>query len=84
MFRNNVGPKDRVYRAVSGTILVSVYFSAPEMALKWAVLFVGLYLLFTAMMSSCVIHSVTGRNTNQEPEADAETEAKAEEAEAKA
>ena len=82
MFRNNVGPKGRINRAVAGTILVSVYFSAPEMALKWAVLFVGLYLLFTAMMSSCVIHSVTGRNTNQVAEANAESQA--DEADAKA
>ncbi|GEM_PF-1294336 len=74
MFRNNVGPKDRVYRAVAAIILVSVYFSAPELSWKWVALFTGLYLLFTSMMSSCAIYSVTGRNTNDEMEAEAEAE----------
>jgi DUF2892 family protein len=72
MFRNNVGPKDRVYRAVAAIILVSAYFSAGNWAWNGVALFAGLYLLFTAMLSSCAIYSVTGRNTNQDEE---ETEA---------
>ena len=77
MFRNNVGPKDRVYRAVAAIILISSYFSASEFAWKWVMLFAGLYLFFTAVMSTCAIYSVTGRNTNKEPEADAEVKAEA-------
>jgi DUF2892 family protein len=74
MFRNNVGPKDRVYRATAAIILVTVYFTRPELAWSGVALFAGMYLLFTAMMSSCVIYSVTGRNTNQDSEADAEAD----------
>ncbi|MFT4714922.1 MAG: hypothetical protein ACI861_001046 [Paracoccaceae bacterium] len=77
MFRNNVGPKDRVYRAVAAIILISSYFSAPEFALKWVILFSGLYLFFTAVMSTCAIYSVTGRNTNDEADAETEVEAEA-------
>lgn len=77
MFRNNVGPKDRVYRIVAAIILVSSYFSAPEFAWKWVILFAGLYLFFTSVMSTCAIYSVTGRNTNDDAEADTEVEAEA-------
>lgn len=75
MFRNNVGPKDRVFRAVAGTILISCYFSAPELGMKWVALFCGLYLTFTAVMSSCAVYAVVDRNTNIEEETDADTAA---------
>ncbi len=68
MFRNIVGPKDRVYRTTATIILVLAYFSTPEFAWKWVALFSGLYLLFTAKLSSYVAYSVIGRNTNQEVE----------------
>ena len=74
MFRNNVGPKDRVYRAVAAIILVSTYFSAPEFQWRGVVLFIGIYLLFSAVMSTCAIYSVVGRNTNQEEDAPAKAE----------
>lgn len=77
MFRNNIGPKERVFRAVAGTILVSVYFSATHASWNGVALFIGMYLLFTAMMSSCAVYAVIGRNTNQEPEAEADAEAPA-------
>jgi len=75
MFKNNVGPKDRVYRSVAGTILVSCYFSADHWSLKYVALFVGLYLLFTAVMAVCAIYSVVGRNTNTEAQPEVETDA---------
>jgi len=79
MFKNNVGPKDRVYRAAAAAILVSTYFSADGFAFGGVALFVGLYLLFTAAVSTCPIYSVIGRNTNMDaekaPAADAEAEA---------
>ncbi len=77
MFRNNIGPKDRVFRAVAGTILVSVYFSAMATSWNGVALFIGLYLLFTAMMSSCAVYAVIGRNTNQDHEAEADAKAEA-------
>jgi len=69
MFKNNIGPNERVYRAVAGTILASVYFS--HLAGNWSgvALFVGMYLLFTAMMSSCAINTVLGRKPSQDAEA---------------
>ena len=73
MFRNNVGPKDRAYRASAAIILVSLYFSRPDLDWGGVALFIGMYLLFTAMMSSCAIYAVTGRNTNQEADAEAES-----------
>ena len=79
MFKNNVGPKDRVYRAAAAAILISTYFSADGFAFGGVALFVGLYLLFTAAVSTDPIYTVTGRNTNMDaddaPEAEAEAEA---------
>jgi len=77
MFNNNVGPKDRVYRAVAGTILISAYFSAQDWPLKWVALFIGLYLMFTAIMAVCSIYSVTGRNTNMDAATDDQPEEQA-------
>lgn len=72
MFRNNVGPKDRVYRATAAAILIMTYFVADHFAWGGVALFTGLYLLFTSIMSTCAIYSVTGRNTNQGDEPSAE------------
>lgn len=79
MFKNNVSPRDRVYRAAAAAILISTYFSADGFAFGGVALFVGLYLLFTAAVSTCPIYSVMGRDTNvdadEAPAADKEAEA---------
>jgi ABC-type polysaccharide/polyol phosphate export permease len=66
MFKNNVGAADRIIRAVLGVVLIAVFFMYPDMAWKWVALIVGLILLFTAVISSCVIYSILGIRTNKE------------------
>lgn len=67
MFKNNVGGADRVIRAVLGVVLVAVFFMYPDLGTwKWVSLIVGLVLLFTAVMSSCLIYSILGMRTNKE------------------
>ena len=65
MFRNNVGGADRIIRALIGVALIAVFFMYPDMAWKWVSLIVGLILLFTSVMSSCMIYSVLGMSTNK-------------------
>mgnify|MGYP003997008007 CR=1 FL=1 len=67
MFRNNVGGVDRIVRAVIGVALIAAFFMYPDLLnWKWVVLFVGLILLFTSVMSSCMIYSVLGMTTNKD------------------
>jgi len=77
MFKNNISPRDRVYRASASAILISAFFSAPDWSMKWVALFVGLYLLFTAVTSTCAIYSVFRRSTKDEAEPEADATAKA-------
>ncbi len=65
MFKNNVGSADRIIRALAGIALVAVYFMYPDLAWKWVALIVGLILLFTSVMSTCMIYSVLGMSTNK-------------------
>jgi len=74
MFKNNISPRDRVYRASSSAILISAFFSAPDWSLKWVALFVGLYLLFTAILSTCAIYSVFGHTSYNLVDAEADPE----------
>ncbi|MBZ0128407.1 MAG: DUF2892 domain-containing protein [Rhodobacteraceae bacterium] len=69
MFKNNVGSADRVIRAILGIVLVAVFFMQPDLAWKWVVLFVGLILLFTSVMSTCFIYTVLGKSTNKSTDA---------------
>ncbi len=66
MFKNNVGPIDRVIRAILGVALIVIYFMYPALAWKWVALVAGLILLFTAVMSTCFIYSVLGFRTNKD------------------
>lgn len=68
MFRNNVGETDRIIRAVIGIGLVAVFFMYPDLTSKWVSLIIGLMLLFTAVMSTCMIYSVLGMSTNKDSE----------------
>ncbi len=68
MFRNNVGGADRIVRAIIGVALIAVFFVYPDMAWKWVSLIIGLIVLFTSVMSSCMIYSVLGMSTNKSAE----------------
>ncbi|MFQ5437749.1 MAG: DUF2892 domain-containing protein [Paracoccaceae bacterium] len=74
MFKNNISLRDRVYRAAASAILISAYFSATDWAFRWVALYAGLYLLFTAIMSTCAIYSVIGYNGNSRSEDEATSE----------
>ena len=66
MFRNNVGGADRIVRAIIGVALIAAFFMYPDLAnWKWVALIVGLILLFTSVMSSCMIYSVLGMTTRK-------------------
>ena len=43
----------------------AVFFIYPEMGLKWIALIVGLVLLLTSVMSSCLIYTILGMRTNK-------------------
>lgn len=65
MFRNNVGGVDRIVRAIIGVALIAAFFMYPDMTWKYVSLIIGLILLFTSVMSSCMIYSVLGMSTNK-------------------
>jgi len=75
MFKENIRARERVYRSVAGTILISTYFNADGFAWNGVSLFVGLYLLFTAVVSTCPIYSVLGRTSLEADAPDAEESA---------
>ena len=66
MFKKNVGGADRVIRAILGLVLVGAYFMYPDLSWKWAALIVGLILLFTAVMSSCLLYTILGLKTGKD------------------
>jgi len=70
MFKNNVGAIDRVIRVVLGVVLIAAFFMYPALGptWKWVALVVGLILLFTAVMSSCLIYSILGMRTDKSSE----------------
>ena len=68
MFKKNVGSADRVIRAILGVVLIGAYFMYPDLSWKWAALVVGLILLFTSVISSCLIYTVLGMRTNKSDE----------------
>ncbi|MFT4714923.1 MAG: hypothetical protein ACI9ZD_002937 [Paracoccaceae bacterium] len=69
MFQNNVGGVDRIVRAIIGLALIAAVFMYPDLAnWKWVTLFIGLYLMFTSIISTCVIYSVLGMTTNTNSE----------------
>lgn len=69
MFRNNVGGADRIVRAIIGVALIAAFFLYPDLAnWKWVALFVGLILLFTSVMSTCMIYTVLGMTTRKDAE----------------
>jgi ABC-type polysaccharide/polyol phosphate export permease len=71
MFRNNVGGVDRIVRAIIGVALIAAFFTYPYLGgWKWVSLFVGLILLFTSVMSTCMIYSVLGMTTRKEDQDD--------------
>lgn len=66
MFTKNVGTADRILRLILGVGLIWVFFLYPETGLKWLALVVGLVMLFTAFMSSCMLYRVFGIKTSKE------------------
>lgn len=68
MLKKNVGAADRVIRAILGVALIGAYFMYPDLSWKWAALVVGLILLFTSVMSSCLIYTILGMRTNKSDE----------------
>ncbi|NOX74330.1 MAG: DUF2892 domain-containing protein [Alphaproteobacteria bacterium] len=71
MFRNNVGGADRIVRAILGVALIAAFFTYPYLgSWKWVSLIAGLILLFTSVMSSCMIYSVLGMTTRKEDQED--------------
>jgi hypothetical protein len=57
--RTNIGTADRILRFITGTIftLIGVYFSSGFLVLA------GLFTLFEALSSWCVLYQIIGKNT---------------------
>lgn len=68
MLKKNVGSIDRIIRAVLGVVLIAGFFMYPDAGWKWFSMIIGLVLLFTSVMSSCLIYSILGMNTNKSAE----------------
>lgn len=66
MLKDNIGDADRVVRAVLGVLLITAFFIYPVMMYRWWTMIVALFLLFTAVMSSCPVYSVLGWRTNKD------------------
>ncbi|MDQ7080176.1 MAG: DUF2892 domain-containing protein [Paracoccaceae bacterium] len=65
MLKKNVGTVDRIIRAIIGVVLIAAYFMYPDMAYKLVALIVGLILLVTAILSSCLLYSIFGIKTSK-------------------
>ncbi|PQO23767.1 DUF2892 domain-containing protein [Rhodobacteraceae bacterium WD3A24] len=62
MFKQNVGPLDRVLRVVVGLVLLAGFFVFPESPYRW-VLLIGLIPLITGLVSVCPIYAALGMST---------------------
>ncbi len=64
MFSRNVGGVDRIVRAIIGLALIAAFFTYPYLGgWKWVTLIAGLFLLFTSIISTCMIYSMLGMTT---------------------
>jgi len=59
----NIDPKDRLARTILGLALIAVFFAYTTTLWTWAALILGLYLLYTAIMSLCIIYTLLGMTT---------------------
>ncbi|NQW14584.1 MAG: DUF2892 domain-containing protein [Rhodobacter sp.] len=66
MFAKNFGSVDRILRIVLGIVLIDLFFMYPALGVwKWAAMVIGVVMLFTAFMSSCLIYTILGMRTNK-------------------
>ena len=57
---------DRILRIVLGIVLIGLFFMYPALGVwKWAAMVIGVVMLFTAFMSSCLIYTILGMRTNK-------------------
>ncbi len=63
MFKKNIGAADRVLRVIAGLALIAAYFVFPTLSFGWVLPVVGVILLATAMISSCLLYTILGLRT---------------------
>lgn len=64
LFEKNVGQMDRIARIVAGALLlVGAYVLQADMLIRGLLALIGVVLLFTGIMGTCMIYSLIGVNT---------------------
>lgn len=63
MLKNNVGTVDRLARVVLGAVLMSGFFYMPSGLLAWIFLIVGIIVLATGLLGSCLLYTILGKST---------------------
>ena len=63
MFKKNVGGADRILRIIAGVALIAAYFVFPSLSYGFVLPIIGVVLLGTAMISSCLLYTILGLRT---------------------
>ena len=64
LFEKNVGQTDKMVRLVVGVLLLAAaYFVQADMIIRGVLGLVGLVMLFTGTMGTCLLYSLVGVNT---------------------
>ena len=63
MLKNNVGTVDRLARVVLGAVLMSGFLYMPSGLLAWIFLIVGIIVLATGLLGSCLLYTILGKST---------------------
>jgi hypothetical protein len=64
LFEKNVGQIDKIVRLVVGVLLLAgAYFVQADMIVRGVLGLVGVVMLFTGIMGTCLLYSLVGVNT---------------------
>ncbi len=65
MFKNNMNSADRIVRIVIGVALIAAFFFVPTLPLRFVALIVGVIVIGTAVINSCLLYSILGISTKK-------------------
>lgn len=62
MFKTNVGTVDRIFRIVTGVVLLALFFLYPDASWRYFAL-IGIVPILTAVFSTCPLYSMLGMSS---------------------